>query len=74
MRETVAEKAARYLAEGRVRVRECSEVAGTMFAEVQGTGPYAVTVEAGRWRCTCPARTRACCHVQATQRIFGPAA
>jgi len=69
-RETVAEKARRYLAEGRVHVRCIDEAAGVVRADVRGSG---AVYEAGfsrrtGWRCTCPARGT-CCHLTALQLV-----
>lgn len=68
MRETVDEKALRYIAEGRVVIlgkRRCA-----VFAEVAGSAPapYGVRYAHGRWRCSCPAPFR-CAHVAALQLV-----
>ena len=65
MKEPVASKARRYLAEGRLIVRHLDE-AGTVRADVRGGGAV-YTVSYSRrsgWTCTCPARGR-CCHREA---------
>lgn len=70
MKETVAAKAGRYLAEGRVIVRALDEAAGIVSADVRGGGAvYTVarTRDTG-WVCTCPARGT-CCHLTAVQLV-----
>ncbi len=66
-RETIAAKAARYLAEGRVTV---TRVAGDLAdAIVMGdSGEHHVSHDPAGWRCTCPARVR-CSHVEALKLI-----
>ncbi len=70
MKEPVASKARRYLAEGRLRIRHLDEAAGTVSAHVRGGGAV-YTVARTRntgWTCTCPARGR-CCHLTAVQLV-----
>ena len=70
MSENVATKAARYLAEGRLIVRELDQAAGTLRADVRGAGAV-YTVSRTRhtgWRCNCPARGTSC-HLTALQLI-----
>jgi hypothetical protein len=67
-RETVLEKAARLLTEGRVHVRHRDEV--RIAAVVDGdTGRWIVVCDPeARWVCSCPS-FRACSHVEAVRRI-----
>ena len=65
--ETVPAKAARYLAEGRVKVRLVSP--GRVEADVRGNLAYTIVREGRRWACDCPARRRECCHVQAVRLV-----
>jgi len=70
VRETVAAKARRYLAEGRLIVRALDEAAGTVSADVRG-GSAVYTVARTRdtgWVCSCPARGT-CCHLTAVQLV-----
>lgn len=70
-RETVAAKAVRYLAEGRVVLVHVSKRHG-VHADVRGDGRiYRTAWQAGDWSCTCPhtARTTDCSHVVALKRI-----
>lgn len=70
MRETVALKSRRYLAEGRLIIRALDEEAGSVRAEVRGAGAvYVVTrTPSTGWRCTCPARGT-CAHQTALQLV-----
>jgi hypothetical protein len=69
-RETIAEKARRYLCEGRVRVLECHEDDGTALIDVHGSnGSYTVTFERDHWRCDCPTRRGSCSHREAAKLI-----
>ncbi len=64
-RERAAEKARRYLAEGRLLVRELDEHAGVVQADVRGDGAVHVAGRDERgWYCDCPARGR-CAHLLA---------
>lgn len=65
--ESLEEKAARYLAEGRVKVRVVD--AGNVEAKVRGNATYATACEGKRWTCDCPAWQRKCCHVIAVQLV-----
>lgn len=70
-RETKAEKAGRYLLEGRVIVVHVSQRHGVV-ANVRGDGHvYETTWRDGVWRCNCPHRaaTASCSHVIALRRI-----
>lgn len=73
-RESVATKARRYLAEGRVRVQ--LRVGGLAVVVVRGTeGDHEVRWEAGEgWSCTCPAGEvlRMCAHRVAVGLIVAP--
>ena len=65
MRESISEKALRYVGEGRLTVRTLDEAAGTVRASVHGNATYSVSYSrSSGWRCTCPARGR-CCHREA---------
>lgn len=64
-RENAEAKAARYLAEGRLVVRELDEHGGTVLADCRGSAAvYALGRDDGSWFCSCPARGR-CCHLLA---------
>jgi uncharacterized Zn finger protein len=67
--ESAEEKAIRYLAEGRVKVRAVSD--GVVDADVQGSGEkaYRTRREGRRWSCDCPAWHRQCCHVRAVRLV-----
>ena len=69
MRETVKEKAVRYLSESRVKVELVSQgrVVATCRSE---SGQYALDYDPKRrrWSCSCPARKR-CCHVTAAMLV-----
>ena len=69
-RENAEAKATRYLAEGRLIVRELDEHGGTCSADCRGDGAiYALgRDEGGRWYCACPARGR-CAHLVALQLV-----
>jgi SWIM zinc finger len=74
-RETVQQKAGRYLAEARIRVITCNEDDATLLGDARGNGgSYTVTCEEGVWRCDCPTRRDLCCHIAAFQRVtcFSP--
>ena len=67
MRESVEEKARRYLAEGRVVVELVSE--DEICARCRGGGAiYKLGLEGGEWFCSCPARGR-CAHLLALQLV-----
>jgi len=68
-RETLEEKAARYLGEGRVRVLAMTP--DGVSAKVRGSGNavYNTRRESRRWACDCPAWRRECCHVQALRLV-----
>ena len=70
MRENAVTKAARYLAENRVRILECHEDTGILSAEVRGQGSvYVVSHDGDGWTCTCPARRADCAHVLACKAV-----
>lgn len=69
-RETMNEKAIRYLAEGRVRLLRVE--ADALDATVEGARPrpYVVTHRAGPgWRCTCIAVSVRCSHMVAVSMV-----
>jgi uncharacterized Zn finger protein len=69
-RELVAEKARRYLGEGRVIVTDAGP--GHVTASVRGDGAmWWVAYDAGEWACTCPNRTT-CVHRRAVRLITAP--
>jgi hypothetical protein len=70
-RETVAMKAARYLGEGRIIIRQLDEYGGTVQADARGNGSiYGVSRdERGRWRCDCATRGPKCCHIFAVKLV-----
>ena len=69
MREAVQVKARRYLGEGRLRVLEVDEHAGTALAECRGNGAlYTVRRDERGWTCDCPARVT-CAHLVALQLV-----
>jgi hypothetical protein len=68
-RETIADKARRYLCEGRIVV---TAVDGDhVTAACRGNGEvYQLGHEPGRgWHCSCPVRTDRCAHLQALQLV-----
>lgn len=71
-REGVAAKAARLLADGRVRLRRV-DVAGLVVADVQGDSGDTHTVRrtGGRWACPCEAgrHGRTCGHIAAVRLV-----
>ena len=69
MRESVRDKALRYIAEERVRVRECNEDDGVIAADVRGHGHiYAAGRDDRGWFCSCEAHGT-CCHVTALMLV-----
>ena len=69
MRENVNAKAARYLAEVRVRIRTCNEDEGTLDADVCGLGAvYTTGRDDTGWFCHCQARGE-CCHTVALKMV-----
>lgn len=69
--EGLADKARRYLGEGRVRVG--TRTRGYADVAVRGNlGTYRVVFEDGRWSCTCPAMVPECAHVIAAALIIDP--
>jgi hypothetical protein len=68
-RETVDQKARRYLGEGRLTV---THVDGDFVtATCRGDGEvYELGHEPGRgWICSCPVRSDRCCHLDALRRV-----
>jgi hypothetical protein len=70
VRENAMLKARRLLVEARVRVRAIDETNGGVRADVRGDSGqvYAVTYQAGMWRCDCDARGP-CSHMRAVMLI-----
>jgi uncharacterized Zn finger protein len=69
LRESIRQKALRYIAEERIRVRVCSEDDGTVEADVRGHGRvYATGRDATGWFCDCAARGE-CCHITALRLV-----
>jgi uncharacterized Zn finger protein len=69
-RESVTDKAHRYLLEGRVVVSLAAP--GVVSATVRGDAEiHRVTYERGGWNCTCPARGR-CAHLLAVGLVTAP--
>ena len=65
MRENAFEKGRRYVAEGRLIVRELHEGDGTALADCRGDGVFwTVGRDQRGWFCSCPARGR-CAHLHA---------
>jgi hypothetical protein len=65
----IAEKAARYLIEGRLIVRHLDEHAGVVQANCRGNGAvYVLGHDETGWFCSCPARVR-CAHLEALGRV-----
>jgi hypothetical protein len=68
-RESIREKAARYLGDGRLEVELVSQ--GRVAASCRGeSGEYAIEYDPRRrsWTCSCPARKR-CCHIAAAELV-----
>ena len=69
-KETVVDKAHRYLVEGRVIVLVAAP--GRVIATVRGDAEvHQVAYERGGWRCSCPARGR-CAHLLAVGLVTAP--
>jgi uncharacterized Zn finger protein len=69
MNESVAQKGARYLTEGRLIVRALDEHGGTVTADCRGNGAvYALGRDETGWFCSCPAR-RDCAHLAALRLV-----
>jgi uncharacterized Zn finger protein len=69
-RESPEQKAARYLAEGRVVISTAGP--GYVDATVRGDGEvYKVGYRRGSWFCSCPARGR-CAHLLAVGLVTAP--
>jgi hypothetical protein len=68
--ENADAKGARYLTEGRLRLREVDEDGGVVMAECRGDGRmYALGFDGERgWYCSCPAFGR-CSHLKALGRV-----
>lgn len=71
MGASIAEKAGRYLAEGRVKVQFVTEDGGLFHVTGSDPGdPYYVRFSSlAGWKCDCPARVDVCAHVKACQTI-----
>ena len=68
-RESIREKAVRYLGDGRLEVELVSQ--GRVVATCRGeSGQYAIDYDPKRrrWSCRCPARKR-CCHITAAMLV-----
>lgn len=71
MRETVRDKATRYLIEGRVILVTVED--RQVRARVRGEGAqYDTGWIGGLWHCTCPARGENCAHIVALKRCTAP--
>ena len=69
MRENVATKGRRYVAEGRLIVRALDDDAGTVDADCRGSGAvWSLGRDTDGWWCSCPARST-CSHVAALQLV-----
>jgi uncharacterized Zn finger protein len=67
-RENAAQKARRYLAEGRLQVIEVRPE--RIAALCRGDGAtYRLSWHRGRWSCTCPALTDRCAHLAALRLV-----
>lgn len=66
-RETVRDKASRYLVEGRVVILEAGRYG--CAAHVRGEGAIYVVRWFGDWTCPHPNRSTHCSHVLACQRV-----
>jgi hypothetical protein len=70
-RETIREKAVRYLGDGRLDVEYVGQ--GRVLASCRGDGgTYTIDYDPRRrkWSCSCPSRKR-CCHVTAARLVTG---
>jgi hypothetical protein len=75
-REAVAEKARRYVTEGRLRVVYIRPIDSRIRATVRGDGQ---TYRCGfepltGWFCDCPARTNGCAHLLGLRLVVEPSA
>ena len=69
MRENADAKGRRYLAEGRLHVRQVDEDDGVVMAECRGDGAiYALGYDERGWHCSCPAYGR-CAHLRALGQV-----
>lgn len=68
-RETIEEKASRYLVEGRLTIELVAP--DEIRATCAGGQRYELGLEAGAWWCSCPARTR-CAHLAALELVTDP--
>lgn len=67
-RENARDKASRYLLEGRVIIATIRR--DYCHARIRGDGHvYTAEYRDRSWRCNCPARSIACAHVLAVQRV-----
>lgn len=69
-KETVRDKAVRYISEGRVAILDCRRETGLCVAQVRGSKPtpYHVKYLASGWTCSCEARVR-CAHIEAVALV-----
>lgn len=67
----VIAKAHKYLAEGRVKVREVTRGNPTCLIDVTGSAdePYLVWASDGEFHCSCPSRLPVCAHIAASMLI-----
>lgn len=71
MRESAADKARRYLTEGRVILTRVSD--RIVAARVRGDGAiWDVVYTRGRWSCNCPVTTDQCAHCRAVRLVTAP--
>jgi hypothetical protein len=70
-RETLQEKAERYIVEHRVSVTSVS-ADGSAVVAVKGSEdqPYIVKLSGGLWVCGCPAKVSRCAHVIAASMVI----
>ena len=74
-RESVEDKALRYIAEDRINVVRVDPHTGEADVAARGSGPepYRVMLRAGAWSCDCPAQIR-CAHQVASGLVVRPEA
>jgi hypothetical protein len=69
VRENYLAKGRRYVAEGRLVVRELDEHGGVVLADVRGAGAiWSVGRDERGWWCSCPAYST-CAHIAALQLV-----
>jgi hypothetical protein len=73
-RETIEQKAGRYLLDGRLEVTYVRESPLRVSARCRGSDGhvYSVGRDGSGWFCSCPARVARCAHVVALQLVTGP--